>query len=90
MSEANAIKFGLDTFGDMSQDDNGNPISAAQTIRNLVEQAKLADLAARQEALKALQEKEQTAVNEYLESVRSEQAQRNPALKDFENRLEEK
>ena len=37
------IRFGLDTFGDMSLDDNGNPISAAQTIRNVVEQAKLAD-----------------------------------------------
>ena len=37
------IRFGLDTFGDMSLDDSGNPISAAQTIRNVVEQAKLAD-----------------------------------------------
>jgi len=43
MTNANDIKFGLDTFGDMSQDDAGKPISAAQTIRNLVEQAKLAD-----------------------------------------------
>lgn len=37
------LRFGLDTFGDMSCDDDGNPISAAQTIRNLVEQAVLAD-----------------------------------------------
>lgn len=36
-------KFGLDTFGDMSVDDSGKPLSAAQTIRNVVEQAKLAD-----------------------------------------------
>lgn len=38
-----ALLFGLDTFGDMSSDDDGTPISAAQTIRNLVEQAVLAD-----------------------------------------------
>lgn len=37
------IKFGLDTFGDMQVDDSGNPISAAQTIRNVVEEAVLAD-----------------------------------------------
>lgn len=37
------LKFGLDTFGDMSTDDAGQPITAAQTIRNLVEQAVLAD-----------------------------------------------
>lgn len=37
------ISFGLDTFGDMSLDDNGNPVSAAQVIRNVVEQAKLAE-----------------------------------------------
>ena len=36
-------KFGLDTFGDVTVDDNGKPQSAAQTIRNVVEQAKLAD-----------------------------------------------
>ena len=36
-------KFGLDTFGDVTVDDKGNLQSAAQTIRNLVEQAKLAD-----------------------------------------------
>lgn len=37
------VTFGLDTFGDMSNDQDGNPISAGQTIRNVVEQAKLAD-----------------------------------------------
>ena len=43
MSELETIKFGLDTFGDMSADEAGNPISAAQTIRNIVEQAVRAD-----------------------------------------------
>lgn len=37
------IEFGLDTFGDMSNDDQGHPLSAGQTIRNVVDQAKLAD-----------------------------------------------
>jgi probable LLM family oxidoreductase len=37
------LRFGLDTFGDSSADDNGNPISQAQTIRDLVAQAVLAD-----------------------------------------------
>lgn len=37
------VTFGLDTFGDMSNDMEGNPISAGQVIRNIVEQAKLAD-----------------------------------------------
>jgi probable LLM family oxidoreductase len=37
------VTFGLDTFGDMSNDLQGNPISAGQVIRNVVEQAKLAD-----------------------------------------------
>ena len=37
------IKFGLDTFGDMQVDDTGKPISAAQTIRNVVEEAVFAD-----------------------------------------------
>jgi probable LLM family oxidoreductase len=36
-------KFGLDTFGDVTVDDDGKPQSAAQTIRNVVKQAKLAD-----------------------------------------------
>ena len=37
------ITFGLGTFGDMSFDDNGNPKSAGQVLRDVVEQAKLAD-----------------------------------------------
>lgn len=37
------IRFGLDTFGDTSVDEQGNQISDAQTIRNLVAQAVLAD-----------------------------------------------
>ena len=37
------VTFGLDTFGDISNDLAGNPISAGQVIRNVVEQAKLAD-----------------------------------------------
>lgn len=39
----NKIRFGLDTFGDMQVDDQGQPISAAQTIRNVVAEAVLAD-----------------------------------------------
>ena len=41
--EIENLKFGLDTFGDTQHDDAGIPISAAQTIRNVVEQAVLAD-----------------------------------------------
>ncbi len=37
------LKFGLDTFGDVTHDDNGQPQSHAQVIRNVVEQAVLAD-----------------------------------------------
>jgi probable LLM family oxidoreductase len=37
------VTFGLDTFGDMSNDQDGKPITAGQTIRNLIEQGKLAD-----------------------------------------------
>ncbi len=37
------IKFGLDTFGDMQVNDSGAPISAGQTIRNVVEEAVFAD-----------------------------------------------
>ena len=43
MTNAANIRFGLDTFGDMTVDDNGQPISAGQVIRNLVDQAVLAD-----------------------------------------------
>jgi probable LLM family oxidoreductase len=41
--EIENLKFGLDTFGDTQHDDAGNPISAGQTIRNVVDQAVLAD-----------------------------------------------
>ena len=37
------VTFGLDTFGDMSLDDQGKPKSAGQVIRDLVDQAVLAD-----------------------------------------------
>ncbi|MDX8030527.1 LLM class flavin-dependent oxidoreductase [Lentzea sp. BCCO 10_0856] len=35
--------FGLDTFGDVTHDAEGRPLTHAQTIRNLVEQGVLAD-----------------------------------------------
>ena len=38
-----AIEFGLDTFGDVSMDDAGNLKGAGQVIRDVVEEAKLAD-----------------------------------------------
>ncbi len=41
--DLNSLRFGLDTFGDTQNDDAGNPISAAQTIRNVIEQGVLAD-----------------------------------------------
>ena len=37
------ITFGLDTFGDMQVDESGQPLSAGQSIRNLVEEAVYAD-----------------------------------------------
>jgi probable LLM family oxidoreductase len=37
------IMLGLDTFGDVTNGDDGQPISHAQTIRDLVEQGVLAD-----------------------------------------------
>lgn len=37
------LQFGLSTFGDITVDDDGNLITAAQTIRNVVAQAELAD-----------------------------------------------
>lgn len=37
------LKFGLDTFGDMAKDDTGRRLTAGETIRDLVEQAVLAD-----------------------------------------------
>ncbi|MFE1645014.1 LLM class flavin-dependent oxidoreductase [Microbacterium sp. P01] len=38
-----AIQLGLDTFGDVTHDATGRPLSDAQTIRNVVDQAVLAD-----------------------------------------------
>jgi len=37
------IELGLDTFGDITDGPDGKPLSAAQVIRNLVEEAVLAD-----------------------------------------------
>jgi len=37
------VQLGLDTFGDVTRGDDGAPLSDAQTIRNTVEQAVLAD-----------------------------------------------
>ncbi len=37
------IAFGLDTFGDITNDAEGRPLSGAQTIRDIVEEAALAD-----------------------------------------------
>src|SRR5580765_4117616 len=37
------LTFGLDTFGDVTDDADGNPLSHAQTIRNIVEHGVLAD-----------------------------------------------
>lgn len=37
------LKFGLDTFGDMSKADDGRRLTAGETIRDLIDQAVLAD-----------------------------------------------
>lgn len=37
------VTFGLDTFGDNARDLEGKVVSSGQTIRNVIEQAKLAD-----------------------------------------------
>ncbi|QCQ16035.1 LLM class flavin-dependent oxidoreductase [Microbacterium sp. RG1] len=37
------VEFGLDTFGDVTADEQGVPLTDAQTIRNVVEQAVRAD-----------------------------------------------
>src|SRR6185312_5857941 len=39
----NTLEFGLDTFGDITVDGSGEKLSHAQSIRNIVEQAVLAD-----------------------------------------------
>jgi probable LLM family oxidoreductase len=41
--EAKDLKFGLDTFGDISVDQNGNPETHGQVLRNVVAQAVHAD-----------------------------------------------
>jgi probable LLM family oxidoreductase len=43
MTNASNMLFGLDTFGDMNYTDDGQPETAAQVIRNVVAEAKLAD-----------------------------------------------
>ena len=42
-STADGITLGLDTFGDLTNGDDGRPLTHAQTIRNLVDQGILAD-----------------------------------------------
>ena len=37
------LEFGLDTFGDVPQDDTGAPVSYARAIRQVVDEAVLAD-----------------------------------------------
>lgn len=39
----NSVELGLDTFGDVTVDEDGNTLDHAQVIRNVVEQAVLAD-----------------------------------------------
>ena len=39
----NNVEFGLDTFGDVTFDDNGAPLPHAQVLRNVVEEGILAD-----------------------------------------------
>ncbi|WP_150956389.1 LLM class flavin-dependent oxidoreductase [Microbacterium testaceum] len=41
--DARSLEFGLDTFGDISRAPDGSLLSDAQTIRNVVDQAVLAD-----------------------------------------------
>ncbi|MEW2491268.1 LLM class flavin-dependent oxidoreductase [Streptomyces sp. NPDC048411] len=42
-AKAFPLEFGLDTFGDRGADEQGRPLSHAQTIRDVVEQGVLAD-----------------------------------------------
>jgi hypothetical protein len=37
------LEMGLDTFGDVSVDDDGHPVTQAQVIRDIVEEGVLAD-----------------------------------------------
>jgi probable LLM family oxidoreductase len=43
ISPISAVEFGLDTFGDLQNQPDGRPTSYAQTIRNVVAEAELAD-----------------------------------------------
>jgi probable LLM family oxidoreductase len=43
MANSNNIIFGLDTFGDVPEDDSGTPVSYAMAIRQVVAEAVLAD-----------------------------------------------
>lgn len=43
MTNFSELQFGLDTFGDMTNRDDGTPETAGQVIRNIVDQAVLAD-----------------------------------------------
>ena len=43
MNTTGSLELGLDTFGDITDGPDGKPLPAAQVIRNLVEQAVLAD-----------------------------------------------
>jgi len=43
MTDPSAVHFGLDTFGDVTWDADGNPLPQAQVLRDVVEQAVLAD-----------------------------------------------
>ena len=40
---ADTVEFGVDTFGDMTVDDHGRPVSAPQVIRDIVEEGVLSD-----------------------------------------------
>lgn len=43
MTSLPALEFGIDTFGDITNDDQGAPLSQAQVLRDVVEQAVLAE-----------------------------------------------
>lgn len=42
-TEQRALTLGLDTFGDLTDGDDGRPLTQAQTIRNIVDEGVLAD-----------------------------------------------
>lgn len=43
MATSDGVRFGLDTFGDLTVDDDGAPLPAGRVIRDIVEQGVLAD-----------------------------------------------